>query len=355
MSTIRIQPDAVYVVGVGAQTPVGRNALSAAAAVRCGISAYADHPFMIDKHGEPMVVARAEWLDEVMSVQDRVLQLGLSASLDALAPWIKTGKSLTLNVVLSLSSQNVAQEELRNEIASRFMSGLNAEGISPRCQVVCDGNAAGTQAMLVACQSIRKSPDELCLVVGVDSHLGPEQLDLLDYSGRLHSVNNSWGFTPGEAAGVCLLASGRAVDRFQLKPLAEVQAISMASESKLLGTKTVCIGEGLSSAFRGVLNKDELIHQSYCDLNGETYRADEFAFAVCRTSQYFQDASSFTAAAECWGDVGTASAPLQVVLAASAWARGYAKGPVALAWSSSAHLPLRGAIRLRQCVVSEEK
>ncbi len=349
MNPIRIQPDAVYVVGVGAQTPVGRNALSAAAAVRCGISAYAEHPFMIDKHGEPMVVARAEWLDEAMSVQDRVLQLGLAATLDALASWIKTGELLTLNVVMSLSSENLAQEALRNEIAGGFTKELNAHGISARCQVVCDGNAAGTQAMLIACQSIRKSPDDLCLVVGVDSHLGPEQLDILDYSGRLHSVNNSWGFTPGEAAGVCLLASGRLVNRFQLKALAEVQAISIASENKLLGTKTICMGEGLSSAFGGVLNKDELINHSYCDLNGETYRADEFGFAVCRTSQFFHDASSFTAAAQCWGDVGTASAPLQVVLATSAWTRGYSNGPVALAWSSSANLPLRGAMRLRQC------
>ncbi len=353
MNPSRIQQDAVYVVGVGAQTPVGRNALSAAAAVRCGISAYAEHPFMIDKHGEPMVVAMADWLEEVMSVKDRVLRLGLTASFDALDPWIKAGKSLNLNVVMSLSAANLPDEELRNEIARNFTQGLNAEGISARCQIVCDGNAAGTQAMLVASQSIRKSPDELCLVVGVDSHLGPEQLDLLDHSGRLHSVNNSWGFTPGEAAGVCLLASGRGVGRFQLRPLAEVQAISMASENMLLGTKTVCIGEGLSSAFRGVLNKDELVNHSYCDLNGETYRADEFGFAVCRTSQYFQDASNFTAAAECWGDVGTASAPLQVALATSAWARGYAKGPVALAWSSSAHLPLRGAMRLRQCHVGE--
>ena len=355
MSQNQIQQDSVYVVGVGSQTPVGRNAHSAAAAVRCGISAYAEHPFMIDKHGEPMVVARAEWLDEALTVKDRVLQLGLSASLDALDPWIKAGKSLNLNVVMSLSAANLPDEELRNEIANNLTTGLNAEGISARCQVVCDGNAAGTQAMLVACQSIRKSPDDLCLVVGVDSHLGPEQLDVLDYSGRLHSVHNSWGFTPGEAAGVCLLASGRGVNRFQLKPLAEVQAISMASENKLLGTKTVCIGEGLSSAFRGVLNTDELISHSYCDLNGETYRADEFGFAVCRTSKYFQDASSFTAAAECWGDVGTASAPLQVALATSAWARGYAKGPVALAWSSSANLPLRGAMRLRQCIDNEEK
>ena len=63
MKPFTLEPESVYVVGVGAQTPVGRKALIAGAAVRCGISAYREHPFMIDRLGEPMVVAMADWLD----------------------------------------------------------------------------------------------------------------------------------------------------------------------------------------------------------------------------------------------------------------------------------------------------
>ena len=56
-----VQP--VYFVGLGASTPVGRDALSSAAAVRAGISGFAEHPYMIDSAGEPMRAAIAPWLD----------------------------------------------------------------------------------------------------------------------------------------------------------------------------------------------------------------------------------------------------------------------------------------------------
>ena len=129
--------------------------------------------------------------------------------------------------------------------------------------------------------------------------------------------------------------------------MAQIVAVATAEEEQLLGTESVCLGEGLTSAFRGVLDSDSQVAHSFCDLNGETYRADEFGFAVCRTSDAFQDAGSFTAAAECWGDVGAASAPLGMALSVAAWVGQYAAGEEALVWCSSAHAPARGAVRLR--------
>ena len=46
-----------YIVSLGASTPVGRDAWSSAAAVRAGVSAFAEHPYMDDTAGEPMIVA----------------------------------------------------------------------------------------------------------------------------------------------------------------------------------------------------------------------------------------------------------------------------------------------------------
>jgi hypothetical protein len=47
----------ICIVGVGAVTAVGLTAPSAAAAVRAGIAGFGEHPFMIDRQGEPMIVA----------------------------------------------------------------------------------------------------------------------------------------------------------------------------------------------------------------------------------------------------------------------------------------------------------
>src|SRR5215475_7329125 len=61
-----------YVVGLGASTPVGRDAWSSAAAVRAGITGFADHPFMIDTAGEPMRVAMAPWVDPAIEGKERL-------------------------------------------------------------------------------------------------------------------------------------------------------------------------------------------------------------------------------------------------------------------------------------------
>jgi 3-oxoacyl-[acyl-carrier-protein] synthase-1 len=70
-------------------------------------------------------------------------------------------------------------------------------------------------------------------------------------------------------------------------------------------------------------------------MNGEPYRADEYGFTVARTSERFVDAADFLAPADCWGDVGAASGPLYLGLAAAAGRRRYSQGPYWLAWTSS--------------------
>lgn len=339
--------DAVYVAGVGAQTPVGRSALKASAAVRCGISASAEHPFMIDRNGEPFVVSMADWLDDSLDLRSRIIQLGIDAAIDALTPFESALTAEMLSVIFALSVRNLPTEADLTYVADRIATALSDRGLEIQFQVCADENAVGAAALSLGCQLIWNEGRKACLIIGVDSHLGPQQLQAIDNCGRLHSVNNSWGFIPGEGAAAILMTSGRTLTTWNRIPLAEIAACTTGLEEKLLGTRTVCLGEGLTQAFRGALSPDDKVSHSYCDLNGETYRADEFGFAVCRTSQGFEDAGRFTAAAECWGDVGAASIPLQVALATSAWSLGYATGESCLCWSSSATLPLRGAVRLR--------
>jgi len=98
------------------------------------------------------------------------------------------------------------------------------------------------------------------------------------------------------------------------------------------------LGQGLTSAFRSALDalaSDVKVTDTYCDMNGEPYRADEFAFAVTRTRERFVAATDFVTPADCWGDVGAASASLFIILACIAGAKGYAKGDTGLVWASS--------------------
>lgn len=348
----------IYIVGAGAQTPVGRYVLAAAAAVRCGICAYAEHPFMIDKHGEPMVVARADWLDETLPLEDRIVTLAVDAAQEALHPLAVQLPTFRrqIRVHLALSAETLPDAAQRQNVLDRVAAGTGFTSADPPIELVADGHAGGLLALENAVRQLRRGEAQLCLVGGADSWLDPERLEAIDFAGRLHSVNYSWGFTPGEGAGFCLVTTGAAARRLGLNPLAELLAVATAQESKLMGTQTVCLGEGLTAAFRGVLPACQAAGQHvahcYCDFNGETYRADEYGFAICRTREGFDDPGSFTAAAECWGDVGAASGPLGLTLPLAAWSRGYAKGPVTLTWSSSASAPLRAAALLKQPAAS---
>jgi 3-oxoacyl-[acyl-carrier-protein] synthase-1 len=182
---------------------------------------------------------------------------------------------------------------------------------------------------------------DACLIAGVESYLAPETLEWLEESDQFHGagpLNNAWGFIPGEGAGAALLLIGEAVQHLGVTPFARVLSVGKGFEQNRIKTETVCIGEGLTAAFREGLTglpSDAKVTDVFCDMNGEPYRADEFGFATLRTKEHFVAASDFVAPADCWGDVSAASAPLGLMLSAIAARKSYANGPYALLWASS--------------------
>ena len=331
----------VYVAALGASTAVGRDAWSSAAAVRAGITGFAEHPYMIDKAGEPMKVARAPWLDIGTRGQARFEALLFPAIEQALLP-IEAAPDRTITVALALGLPSTRpglpkdlERGLRSAIATHFAGRFTAVAAFEV------GHAAGLVAMHAALARMATGTFDACVVAGVDSYLLPESLEWLEEKDQFHGagpLNNAWGFIPGEGAGAALLAVERAVDRLGVEPLARILSVGRGFEENRINTRTVCLGEGLTAAFReGLvgLPPGAKVTDVFCDLNGEPYRADEFGFACLRTRDAFESASDFVAPADCWGDVSAASAPLAVTLATIASWKAYAKGPYALIWASS--------------------
>jgi 3-oxoacyl-[acyl-carrier-protein] synthase-1 len=331
----------VYVVSLGASTPVGRDALSSAAALRAGISGFAEHPFMIDTAGEPMRAAIAPWLDIDCQGQDRFEALLFPAIDQALEPLTAAGDvGIRVALALGLPSARAGLAEdlgvaLRASLAKRYPRRFDAQA------VLESGHAA---ALLGLHASMRKMTDgafDACVVAGVDSYLAPETLEWLEENDQLHGagpLNNAWGFIPGEGAGAALLVTERVLMRLQLQPVGRVLSVGRAFEQNRIKTQTVCIGEGLTAAFREGLSglpSGAKVTDVYCDMNGEPYRADEFGFAALRTKESFESASDFIAPADCWGDVSAASVPLGLVLSAIASKKAYSNGSFTFLWASS--------------------
>ena len=334
----------VFVVGIGACTAVGTTALSSAAAVRAGISAFSEHPFMIDATGNPMIVARASYLSDNPILIERLLQLAVPAANEVLIPLNGISeKNPPIPVIIGLPSQRPGlPETLDTQIVEKFNLMIGNSFQFSSIETIHTGHSAGLMALESGWQKIKHGVTDFCLIGGIESYLEPETLEWLESCDQIHSAgefNNAWGFVPGEAAGLCLLASEKIVQRYRLKPLAQILASATATEMNLIKTNTVCLGEGLTAAFKQVLpslpKPDARVDEILCDMNGEPYRAEEYGFASTRVAEKFTDPSDFLAPADCWGDVGAASGPLFVCLAVAAWWKGYEKGPYALLWTSS--------------------
>lgn len=332
----------VHIIGLGATTPIGRNVWTSAAAARAGICGFYEHPFMIDTAGEPMRVARAPWLDVTITGAERFCALLFPAIDEALMilSELLVKQRIRIGLALALPPPRPGQpaelgEGILNAIKARYgkIYALTKHFIA--------GHAAGHLALDAAIKQFNAGVLDVCIVAGVDSYLEPETLEWIEECDQLHGggpLNNAWGFIPGEAAAAVLVATGDFSRKYHMDILGEVLSVGIGQETKLIKTDTVCIGEGLTQAFRSALSAlspSEKIHNVFCDMNGEKYRADEYGFSTLRTKDCFHSATDFIALADCWGDVGAAGMALHTAITIISHRKRYSKGPLSMVWASS--------------------
>jgi 3-oxoacyl-[acyl-carrier-protein] synthase-1 len=331
----------VVIVGQGAQTAIGMTAAASAAAVRAGVSGFAQHPFVVDTAGNRMIVACAPYLSIDVTGAERLATLAAPAAAEAIAALGYSRETALIPVFVGLPPARPGRSADVRAVAERLSFEVRGRGMTlGRVGVIEAGHAAGMMAVQSAWEAVRTGTTEFALAGGVDSYMEPETLEWLEANDQVHSAgpdNNPYGFIPGEASGFVLLASEAAAHRCQLTAALELSAMAYARERNLIKTDAVCTGEGMTVLFRMLAGEPPVYRADhlFCDMNGEPYRADEFGFATIRGGELFLDASSFTTPADCWGDVGAASGPLFLMLADAAVRKGYAPGPVLAGFTSS--------------------
>lgn len=308
---------------------------------------------MIDTAGEPMRVARAPWLDVDVEGVERYCELLLPAIDEALGPTLGDLERHPARIGLSLAlpparpgQPTALGKNVLDAIAKRY-AGVFVQALSFEV-----GHAGGHLALDAAIKSCARQSFDACVVAGADSYLAPETLEWIEECEQLHGggpLNNAWGFIPGEAASAIVVATEAFTRRLRIDAFGDVMSVGLGHETKLIKTDAVCIGEGLTQAFRTALQAlapNEEIHNVFCDLNGETYRADEYGFTALRTKDRFRAVSDFVAPADCWGDIGAAGGPLHMALAAICHRKRYGKGPLSMV-SASSESGERGAAVIR--------
>jgi 3-oxoacyl-[acyl-carrier-protein] synthase I len=246
-------------------------------------------------------------------------------------------------------------DNFRTEFARRFATALSTDINIQELQCYQAGHAGGFYCMEQALTMLRSGHSQFCLVGGIESYLEPETLEWLDDQDQLHSETTIWGFCPGEGAGFCLLSTAQVATSYCLPALIELLSAASATEPCPMKTETVCIGQGLSEAFKrslAHLPPDSKVNHTICDMNGEPYRGNEYGFSVLRSPGKFADDEDFMTPADCWGDVGAASGLLFAILATFAAQKQYSPGPNVLIWASSEG-GLRGTALLQALNIRE--
>jgi 3-oxoacyl-[acyl-carrier-protein] synthase I len=327
----------VLLVSTGARTPLGRDAAASAAAYRAGINAAGDHPFLVDRSGDPMPAALDSELDADLAAPGRLCALASSALAEACEPLLGAGSYVELPLMLALPELRPGFSRRDGGSVCRHLQEMELGPVRiSSLHVPVQGHAAGVAALAMGAAKVRTGEWPMCLVGGVDSYMQPETMEWLDDNRQLMGVVARSGFIPGEAAGFCLLANEDTCARRGLQALASVFPGGMAQEPMPIKGKEVSLGLGMTEAVAAAMPEAScLVDDVYCDQNGERYRGEEWGFVCLRLGGRFRNPTDYHAPADCWGDVGAASGTLFAMLACQAAQRRYAQGPLALLCAGS--------------------
>lgn len=345
---------ALNVMATGVRTPLGLHSAAAAAAVRAALSSCSEHPFFVDRAGDPMPASIDSILEPTMPCRERMLRMAHSAIAEASAPLAKLGKAATLPLLLGLPEPRPGFGEAdAHWLRSQLLRQADFPFTLGDTRAYMSGNSSTLLLMDQARREMAEGHYDMCIVGGVDSYFHPETMEWLDKNRQLVGKISRSGFVPGEGAGFCLLMTPAAAQRAGLTAVAQVTGSATAWESKLIKTDDVNLGEGLTQAVRdtvSALQSPDSIQAVYCDINGERYRGEEWGFVCLKLARYFDDPTGYYSAADCWGDMGAASGGLLLTLAVEAAQRGYAAGRHSLLWTSSEN-GLRAALHLTANVI----
>jgi 3-oxoacyl-[acyl-carrier-protein] synthase I len=329
------------IIAVAARTPVGVTAETTAAAIRAGVSRVLGHPTMVDPEGEPLNSACDQTLPAAQLGVDRLIELARKTLLNLCEKLAPSGASIPhVHFFLALPELrpglNVADtRRLLDALGAQTVPGVKKLSL----QSEGEGHAGGLTGLRKAIHDIEQDKAEVCIVGGVDGYLHADTIEWLDRDRRLARAGVRGGFPPGEAAAMIALSSERMRRQLGLPALAQVAAVACAQEVRDENAPEGLLGEALTEAYSQVAQRlrrpEERFDDVYSDINDERPRTTDYGFALLRAGELFRDGTNYVTPVAQVGDVGAATAPLNIILAIRAWARGYATGPNALVSAAS--------------------
>jgi hypothetical protein len=346
----------MHILGMGAQAPIGLKPAAISAAVRANISRFEEYYWLRRKaDGSPIVMSLLSTLDLRWASIERMHRMGTKAAGQALAPLLNLPtwpENTPLPILLSVPPFRPGM--IRDDpvkLGRKLMSALPVVADEALCGVYDSGHEGGLAALSYAATLFKEGRASVCLVGGVDSYRDIEVLHWLEEWRRLKGDDAPNGLVPGEGAAFLLVCTETFRRNMQLQSFGSVTAPLRSQEPNPWYSRQPCTGDGLTQVIREVLDtalpEGGRADTVWCDLNGESWRADEWSFAYLRTSDRHGEPLNIQHPADALGDLGAATASTLLMLAALDVIHPRSNTRRALVYASSDTRPYRSA-----CVIA---
>lgn len=311
-------PTKIYIAATGMITPIGENSETTIAAVKAGINRYQDSPFT-NKYSYPMKLASIP--DELLpklkptlskkpikSRQMRMISMASvainevfnSVSLDHSVPlFLATPESI-------INCESGIDEHFLQQIIDQSEADIDLQN----SRLFNTGRAGGIQAINLVFEYFKTTGQNYALVGGVDTFIDSNILGCLDEQDRVLAEESLQGFVPGEASSFMLFVSEQMKHKFpNIK--SEVFKPGISQEPGHFYSEEPMLGNGLTEAFKLAIESAQVnkIDVIYGSLNGESFQSKEFGIAMTRNSQSISTQCNVEHPADCYGDLGAATAP----------------------------------------------
>ncbi|MDH5712301.1 MAG: hypothetical protein OEZ15_11670 [Gammaproteobacteria bacterium] len=315
----------LYIAGTGMVTPVGANTEMTTASVEAQINAYAVSGYSTQA-GEPITMAKvpdqifADFEGEIDEGDrfnprhDRVTKMAILAINEACA---QQESEQAVPLVLAMSDVTTDDEGLSSLIEN--LANNTKPWVSPELsRSFYSGRASGIEAIDFAFKYLGDTQYPYYLIGGSDSYEDDSRLLPLESMERLRTENSSDAFVPGEAACFLLLTPNINLARQHNGHVIAILQPGLAEERGHLFSNEPYRGDGLDQAFKtSLINQSEQsIHSIYSCMNGENHWSKEYGVALLRNDKAFKDPVCVEHPADCYGDIGSATATTLIALAA---------------------------------------
>jgi 3-oxoacyl-[acyl-carrier-protein] synthase-1 len=359
---------ALAVTGLGVVSPLGWDAVSSCAAARAGllrISPLDDYTARDPDTGsaEPVLGHTVSGCTEGFTGDGRLIRLGVAALSDLRRSqgddgWKQTG--LVLNLASGLQFQAaVASSGMEAQVEEEFdahslemlrqqqerylltqLTRLAGTPVPSHHWRVVRGDQAGfLHALEAATRLLEQRAVSRCIIGGIDSYVDLPFIEALDELRLLKTASRPQGILPGECATFLQVEPVQDARRrgAHIHCVLGTRALHKEAHDRFAGRPWVgaALAEALSQVWRALPAGQQQV-RLIGNLTGDERRAYDWGCALSRLHGH-----GLSSEQRAWhtgvsfGEIGAATAPMAITMAARAFARGYAGTRNMLVWLSS--------------------